>query len=677
MNMRKQAALLALVGAQMGVQMGAQMGVLMMAQAVAPALAQGPSQPAPTSAVPASAASAEAAQAKRFVISPHIEGLDVCDVAQADSRLTTMAQVRRVCQGLGATSAHTLGQALDALEPGGAQGAVQVGYTLTVPLLGMYRAEGDDWVIDEAKLQPMLDLIEAVDRPVVIYLSSSHFDTIGPLPAALREDPRNFMQYADGSVPQLGYFGFPISAYTLLTDDSIPVNRYRFRALHQLVARVHGLSEAARSRIVGYSLGGELHQMYPDFENGAGQFQQVRVTDYSPASVAAFREWLADKWGSVRKLSAATGIGFDSFDTIDAPRGNLKDGSTKRWREHYDAYASGYVPIAGWLHDPKGRVESLTLYLNGKPQGEVQRGYNRLDVYRAKDEVLTPNVGYRHDLDVSDLAPGKYLVQVVATVGGLNYELAHTRFAMAARKPGVLREREPTGARKLQVVQQPGNWLVRWWRNFLRTIGMERGAPAYLPVPDVESYLDLPGKDASGKDLVVHYNPLAREWDEFRNHQVLNYMQALYDQAIDAGLAQGEVYSHQLNDRVNSAWNAQLFAVDDVWAERQDWGAGMNLYGGGTNNEAVLRFIQRGKLNFASPEFHTQQWKVPGVPLQALQGLRDVGARFVSPYYLGLMPQHLRGGQVEHGVNRMELTPSNPKDGSDQLYGAIQELARQ
>ena len=670
MKRRTSAVLLALASCQVLAQTPA-------ASAAAEAASHTASQAAAASAVPASAASSEAVQPRRMVLSPHVEGLDVCDVAQADTQLNTMAKVRRVCQGLGATSAQTLMKALDALEPGGAQGQVQVGYTLTVPLLGMFRAEGDDWVIDEAKLQPMLDLIEEVDRPVVIYLSSSHFDTIGPLPEALRQDPRNFMQYADGSVPQLGYFGFPISAYTLLTDPDIPVNRYRFKALHELAARFKGMSEAARSRIVGYSLGGELHQMYPDFENGAGQFQQVRVTDYSPASVAAFREWLADKWGSVRKLSAATGIAFDSFDTIDAPRGNLKDGSTKRWREHYDAYASGYLPIAGWLHDPKGRVESLTLYLNGKPQGEVQRGYNRLDVYRAKDEVLTPNVGYRHDLDVSDLAPGKYLVQVVATVDGLNYELAHTRFAMAARKPGVLREREPTGARKLQVVQQPGSWLVRWWRNFLRTIGMERGAPAYLPVPDVESYLDLPGKDASGKDLVVHYNPLAREWDEFRNHQVLNYMQALYDQAIDAGLAQGEVYSHQLNDRVNSAWNAQLFAVDDVWAERQDWGAGMNLYGGGTNNEAVLRFIQRGKLNFASPEFHTQQWKVPGVPLQALQGLRDVGARFVSPYYLGLMPQHLRGGQVEHGVNRMELTPSNPKDGSDQLYGAIQELARQ
>ncbi|HRL34917.1 MAG TPA: hypothetical protein PLK27_09150, partial [Neisseria sp.] len=61
--------------------------------------------------------------------------------------------------------------------------------------------------------------------------------------------------WVGGSVPQLGYFGFPIAAYTLLTDPDIPVNRYRFKALHDLAARFKGLSEAARSRIVGYSLG--------------------------------------------------------------------------------------------------------------------------------------------------------------------------------------------------------------------------------------------------------------------------------------------------------------------------------------------------------------------------------------------------------------------------------------
>ncbi len=615
-------------------------------------------------------ASSEASNRSSFWLTPHIEGLDVCDAALADVSLNTMAKVRRVCEGLGGSSAQSLRGALDALEPGGAHGKVQVGYTLTLPLLGSFRAEGDDWVIDDAKLKPLLDLVEQVERPVVIYLSSSHFDTIGPLPEALRKDPRNFMQYADGSTPQLGYFGFPIAAYTLLTDADIPVNRYRVKALREITERVKGLSDAARARIVGFTLGGELHHLYPDFEQGAGRFDQVKVTDYSPQSIAAFRVWLAEKWGSVRKLSAATGMAFEDFDHIDAPRGNLLDGTAKRLREHYTAYAAGHVPIAGWLHDPKNRVEMLTLYVNGKPLGEVQRGYNRLDVYRAREDVKTPNVGYRYDLDVGQLAPGKYLAQVVARVDGLNYELAQAKFTLAARKAGGLRERSPESARKLQVVES-GNWLQRWWRIFMRTIGVDRSTPSYARVPDVDSHLDLPAKD-----LVVQYNPMAREWDEFRNAQVLGYMQYLYDEAVDAGLPENDLYSHQINDRINSSWNAQLFAVDDVWRERQDWRAGMKLYGGGTNSDIVMRLIRRNRLtDFASPEFNPQQWKTPDAALAAMKAQRDAGARFVSPYYVGLMPKQLRAGQTEHGVNRMEMGPNNPKDGSDQFYRAVQEMA--
>ncbi|ARU04539.1 hypothetical protein CCO03_07475 [Comamonas serinivorans] len=641
-------------------------------------------QVAPASS-PASPPASEASGAQpagdiaRFFLTPHLDRLDICDQAQGDARLRTMAQVRRVCDGLGdqlgGTAAATLSQALEALEPGGAQGAVQVGYTLTLPLLGLYRREGDDWVIDDARLNPLLALIEQVDRPVVVHLASSPVDATGPLPEALRQDARNLMQLADGSVPQRSD-GVPALAYTLLTDPDIPVNRYRFRALHEVAARLQALPEAARARIVGYTLGGELHQLFPDFEQGAGRFDPVQVTDYSPASIAAFREWLQRKWGAVRRLNAATGLAFDGFEAIDAPRGKLQDGSARTLAEHYSAYAAGQLPIAGWVHDPQGRIDSLTLFLNGKPVGEVTQGYNRLDVYRARDEVLNPNVGYRYDLDVSVLAPGRYLAQVVAQVDGLSYELAQTRFTLAGRTDS-LREREPRPARRLQEVKA-GNAWQRWWRHLLRTLGFDRSLPTYARVPDVDSQLDLPARD-----LVVHYNPLAREWDLFRNHQVLAAMQALYDQAVAAGLPPGELYSHQVNDRINSAWNAQLLAVDDVWAARQAWQAGMTLYGGATHNALVLRQIRRQRLTgFAAPEFNPQQWKVRDAPLKALRAQREAGARFVSPVYLSLVPARLKAagqgpalGPVGPGVNRLALDPANPQDGSDLFYQAIQTLA--
>jgi hypothetical protein len=41
-----------------------------------------------------------------------------------------------------------------------------------------------------------------------------------------------------------------------------------------------------------------------------------------------------------------------------------------------------------------------------------------------------------------------------------------------------------------------------------------------------------------------------------------------------------------------------------------------------------------------------------------------------------VVPPRFKGGE-EHGVNRMELSPGNTKDGSDQFYRAIVEFARQ
>ena len=44
--------------------------------------------------------------------------------------------------------------------------------------------------------------------------------------------------------------------------------------------------------------------------------------------------------------------------------------------------------------------------------------------------------------------------------------------------------------------------------------------------------------------------------------------------------------------------------------------------------------------------------------------------------YFSVINQRFKGA-AEHGVNRMELSPDNPKDGSDKFYKAIVEFARQ
>ena len=79
--------------------------------------------------------------------------------------------------------------------------------------------------------------------------------------------------------------------------------------------------------------------------------------------------------------------------------------------------------------------------------------------------------------------------------------------------------------------------------------------------------------------------------------------------------------------------------------------------------------------DYGAPEFNPQQWKRPGAALAALQSHYDGGARFISPYYFSVIPERFKGS-AEHGVNRMELSPKNAKDGSDQFYQAIIEFAR-
>jgi len=103
------------------------------------------------------------------------------------------------------------------------------------------------------------------------------------------------------------------------------------------------------------------------------------------------------------------------------------------------------------------------------------------------------------------------------------------------------------------------------------------------------------------------------------------------------------------------------------------WKPGINLYGGAANNAWLRAWLHRRGIRggYVNP----QQWKSPGAHLAALQAHYDAGADFVAPYYFTIIDKRFYKEQVEHGVNRMELAPDNPKDGSDQFYRAIREFA--
>lgn len=581
-----------------------------------------------------------------MIIAPTVEGMYLCDEAAADTRIKDIEVAYAHCAQRKRSGAPAISRLLDTLEPGGAKGSVQVGYTATLQLLGLYQQTPKGWVIDTTKVDRFLDVISDVKRPVVLYFSADHFDSVNPLAVALSKDQRNLMQLRDGKPLKLDYFGYRIIPYTLSTAPAIPVNKYRFEALDYLAKRITALPKAVQSRIVAYTLAGELHHLFPNFEGGMGAYQDIQVTDYSAASVAGFRQWLQAKYQTVDNFNKRHGFSYASFDEVQAPAKDIRKEKLASFAEHYDAFADGTLPIAGWLWDPQQTIQRLDLYVDGKLAGPIAHGLNRLDVYRAEESITTPNTGYRIDFDYSALAPGRHLAQVVAQAhGGARHKLGEVEFTVVPRDQGRVNAVRFSALKGLQDAKR---------------------------LPGVRTWLDMP---RALQD--VYYNPLARDWNQYRESQVYGFLKAFHERALKGGLPAEKLYSHQIVPRVNSSWNPQLFAADHTLVGSAPWKHGLNMYGGSTDSAWMRSFIARNKISdYGAPEFNPQQWKRDGVHIAAMQSHYDAGARFISPYYFSVIPDRFKGG-AEHGVNRMELGPGNAKDGSDRFYRAIIEFAKQ
>lgn len=574
-----------------------------------------------------------------FYLLPTVEGLMVCDQGAANLQLTQLADVEAYCLTRGQHGANRTRALLNQLEPGGPKGQVQVGFVATLQLLSLYQRTPSGWQIDHRKLDLFLNMVTAVGRPVLLYLAADHFDSQGPLVNELVKDPRNLMHLANGTAPMSDYFGYRIVPYTLQTDEAIPVNRYRYEALRQVVRKIKSLPAQTQKRIVGVSLLGEVHHMFPDFQGGMGQFDQPQVTDHSPTSVAGFRQWLAQRH-TLPALNTLLGSRWRTWADVPAPGSPLANAADAPVWSRYAQHANGWLPITGWLWWPQGASARVAVLVNGVRVAYAERGFNRLDVYRAVTHVTDPNVGFRHDLDLSLLPPGRHQIQVVAEHGNQRILLGESTLTLTHTQGAAL----PHAA----------------------------AAPKPTPnrdVPGLQAWLDRPAAS-----VTVAYNPLAREWDAYRAAQVHTFLQHFVHVALDAGLPPKLAFSHQIVPRVNATWNHQLFAVEDTLAADVLWQHGVNMYGGATRSPWLASYMQARKMKgYGVPEFNPQQWKTPGVHTQALRAHYTAGAKFVSPYYLSVVPQRFRAGQ--HGVNAMEIRPDNPADGSAPFYEALRAFA--
>ncbi|MBP6418987.1 MAG: beta-galactosidase, partial [Giesbergeria sp.] len=411
-----------------------------------------------------------AAQAAPFVIAPMIEGQGYCKAGLVQPKLGLAIAH---CAQRKDSGVKELAAALNKLEPGGAKGAVQVGYTIGINLLEHPK---------EGEFNPfgfLTQALQQIDRPAVIYLFANHFAGSHAYPPIQAD---SMARFADQSVPTEKYFQRAIAPITLDLQAPISVNQQRSSALNKVGQWYASLPPKSRSKIIAFTLAGELHHFYDDFSTGMGRFDNIRITDYSPASVRGFQGWLRPRYGDVAALNKALGANFKDFSQVVPPSKNIHSDRLTHFSEHFDSYAHGVLPIEGWLqHLAPG--EQIRIYLNGVAVGQAQYGLNRQDVYEALPGVTTAQLGFRYLLDFSQLPRGKYTIQVVLE-GAKNYELAQRSLSVMGRS------------------QEP-----------IQDLGKKITASA--PPKSLQFYLDHPAQE-----MAVFYNPLARDWLDFRSAQV-------------------------------------------------------------------------------------------------------------------------------------------------------------
>jgi hypothetical protein len=495
------------------------------------------------------------------------------------------------------------------------------------------------WVFDHAQMKFFTDLFLEVGRPVVINLRANHFVGEGPLVDELITHESSFARLNDDSTVKEIYYRNAVFAPTFSLDDSIPLNHYRFGGFRQVIDLLVAFDRKNPGMIHAITLAGEIHHFLAELADpgAAGKFDGARMTDYSPASVRDFRDWLKLRHVSLGRLNERFGTPFESWEEVSPPRHNLSTEDTApRW-QHMDSYANGILPVFGWATPPLDGV--LDVYLNGAHLGEAEYGLSRLDVYEAIPWLRDSDIGFRFDLDFRALAAGPHLIHVVL-------QRDDGRRFLVGRRSIVIGDRKTSST--------PG---------------------AFPGLDDLPEPFDNRGRvawlDHPPEAMRLFFNPFAAEWQLFREHQVNALLLKFAQIAVDAGVDPHKLYSHQIMAQFEGCWNRVAFAVTDEAPPDNLFAPGVDLYGGSAIYRGLAGFT-RGR-RYAVPELHPRMGKriSKDVFLQALKYHRELGANFVCPYFTALREPH---GAAANPVDALLIHPLNPAFGSLFFHSALVEF---
>ncbi len=574
-----------------------------------------------------------------MLLAPMVGVIDTC-VLQSEAAAAQDALAQR-CTGDQGSAAALVESTLEQLQPAGAaqHAAYPLGYTLPVPLLQLFRAEGDDWVIDTERVQRLARTVRESTRPLILYLFSTHFSTGAPIEEALARDPDNLAQTRDGPLPVDSYYGDPVYPWTVARTDNA-ISARRVQATQALLGALCRLPAQDRAKIRGVTLLGELHQLFPDFQAGMGFAPPYRVTDYSPASVAGFQRYLQAQFHTVAQLNRVLDADYPDFSAVQPPARDIRAEPLQRYTEHIDSYAQGSLPIAGWAYVPGGRQAWVHVYRNGVFIGKAPVNQGRQDVLQAKPEFGDANTGWRLDMDFRQLPAGLHRIDLFleAAPGQLT--------ALGSRDIAIMDRRQQTP------VLQP-----------------QRPLPASKPAPaTLQAHIDMPAPQQS-----YYFNPLVPLWHAFRGQQVVDYLRFFDGVVGQSCLAGTPRYTHQIIPFTNPGWDANKFAIDASLRHTGGIRLGVSLYGDATYGTGFARWYRAtGRGSYGITEFHPLKALDAPALKQVLEGHAARGAQFLSFF----LEPYWQGQPVARAHNLFSFDPGNARFGSAQLYQAMREDMR-
>jgi hypothetical protein len=584
---------------------------------------------------------------QRLLLAPMIGALDNCLFAKS------AAHSRAACGGPSASAVHLIEATLQSLGPQFSKdGRFELGYTLNVPLLRLFNRGADGgWHIDTEAVRRVAHTIRDIDRPAVLYLFSTHFGVGGAMEAHLAQDAANLAHTPQGPLPKDKYYDTEILPWSVArTDNELTLRREQ--AMRAVLAEVCAQPSAVQKRVKAVTVLGEVHQLFPGFEAGMGFESPYRVTDYSEVSRRGFQRFLAEQFGQISRLNAWVNAEYPGFDAVEPPARDIRTQPLRTFHDHIDAYAGGRFPVSGWASVPgrAGQPLWMRVYVNGQQVARVPVNQGRQDVFAARPDLPSADVGWRHDVDFSRFATGLYQVDMAleSPDGGLQH--------LGRRAVGVL---DRTQLPPAVLPQTP--------------------LPAMRePDTDTAFYVDSPKDQQS-----VYFNPLVPLWHGYRASQVTAYL-AHMGKVVQNTCLGPVVSTHQIIPFTNPGWDESRFAINDSLRLAGGMGLGISLYGEPIYGDSLTKWLngtaQPGAVRprpgvsgqYGITEFH------PLKPLDA-QELREAllrhwgqGAYFVSFF----LEPRWEGGRIEPGMNLFSLDPQNPRFASDRLYQSFSNLLR-